>query len=706
MTEWADEVNPGNALPEYPRPSMVRQDWMNLNGLWDYAVTNANATEMPAPDGKILVPYPIESALSGVRRQLQPDERLWYEREFTIPESWKGQKVLLHFDAVDFETEVWLNGNPVGEHKGGYDRFTFDITDGLKADGSQKLKVSVRDVSNSGQQAVGKQNLHPAGSSYTTTSGIWQTVWLEPVPESSVVCVRVTPDVDNSSVTFAPEIAGGAESFEVKVHADGKMIAKVAGAAGTAAVIHIPTPRLWSPSDPFLYDYTVTLKGKEKRNDKISGYFGMRKTSLAKDGEGITRLALNNEFLFQMGPLDQGFWPDGLHTPPTDDALKYDIEFVKSVGFNMIRKHLKIESERWYYWADKLGVLVWQDFPCGKFETRESRVQWEKEIVNYVGDHYNHPSIVMWVVFNEGWGQYDNQRLVNMVRSLDETRLVSNSSGWYDVRWGDVVDEHFYPGPGSPFPEEKRASVTGEFGGLGFTVPGHVWTEDTWGYHNFSTADSLADAYVKLWQRTHMLKREKWLSAAIYTQISDIETETNGIMTYDRKVAKIDPGLMLAAHTDALPRPRYEAIIPDSREVPQEWSYCDSDPGEGWSAPDFDDSGWMKGTGGFGTRFGKHAIIKTEWKERDMWLRKEFILEKVNWPLISIWYGEDCEIYINGVLACLPEGFNNCYGIYELNKAARSSLRAGRNVIAVHCIQRNKGGEQYIDIGLVDEIYD
>jgi len=705
MTEWADKVNPENALPEYPRPTMVREQWKNLNGLWNYAVTD-NTNAVTGWEGKILVPYPIESALSGIKRQLLPEDVLWYQREFTIPDSWRGKRIILNFDAVDFESEIWVNGKNAGSHKGGYDRFSFDITDLLEDKGVQNLVVKVKDPSNSGEQAHGKQSLHPAGASYTTTSGIWQTVWLEPVSINYISRAKIIPDIDNSLVHFSFTVKNIKEDheLEVKIYDNGKLLAASTSKNPDKITVNIPDAKLWWPDNPFLYDYTATLKKGSKKTDEIKGYFGMRKSSLETDENGITRLMVNNRFIFQTGPLDQGFWPDGIHTPPTDEALKFDINFVKSIGFNTIRKHLKIEPERWYYWADKLGILVWQDFPSGKFRTPESRKQWELEIENYINQHYNHPSIILWVPFNEGWGQYDTDRIVSKVRSLDPSRLINAASGWYDVPWGDVVDKHFYPGPGVPFLEEKRASVTGEFGGLGYRVENHLWRDDAWGYQSFMTTDSLTFEYTRLWQRAFMFSRERGMSAAIYTQISDIEQEINGLISYDRKIIKMDKAKMLAANTDALPKLEYKDIIPNSRQIPQLWKYTDTDPGTEWNKPDYDDSTWKEGKGGFGTRFGKEAIIKTEWKNTEIWLRKEFYLDEINWPLISMYYGEDTEIYINGILACSPEGFHNCYGLYELNTLARNALRIGKNIIAVRGIQRNKTGELYIDIGLVDEI--
>lgn len=709
MTRWAKDVSPENALKEYPRPSMVRKEWQNLNGLWDYAIVPKGA-DMSAPQGKILVPYPVESALSGVMKPLLPGQLLYYKRTFDIPSAWRGKHILLHCDAVDFSTGVWINGIKAGVHQGGYDRFSFDITSSLKGTGFQEIVMVVEDSSNAGSQACGKQSLHPEGASYTPSSGIWQTVWLEPVPEKSIASIRITPDIDASMVSFDVAASGstagtkGKESVEIRILANGRAVKTLYGETGAHLHGRLDHPRLWWPDSPFLYEYTATLTSGGKPVDVVKGYFGMRKTSLGKDSAGITRLLLNNRFIFQRGPLDQGFWPDGLYTAPTDDALKYDLSFVKSIGFNMVRKHIKIEPERWYYWADRLGVMVWQDMPAGKLDNTDAREQWEKELQDHIAALYNHPSIVMWVLFNEGWGQYGNQRLITKLRSFDATRLINNASGWYDVRWGDVVDKHFYPGPGVPALEEKRAVVTGEFGGLGFITPDHMWNKGAWGYQSFQTTDSLADEYQRLWQRVYRLKDEKGLSAAVYTQVSDIEGEANGLLTYDREISKIDVKKMSAANSNTLSPLTYVVLLPDSRVHPQVWKYTGSKPPDDWMQPGFDDKQWKEGRGGFGTRYGKEDVIKTVWEQRDLWIRKEFEVKDVHWPLLSMYYGEDTDIYINGILACTPEGFHNCYGLYELNTAAKAAMHPGRNVIAVHCIQRNKGGEEYVDIGVLDEI--
>jgi len=570
MTRWAKDVSPKNAHPEYPRPQMVRQQWQNLSGLWDYAITEKDAPQPTAWDGQILVPFPVESALSGVMKRVSEQERLWYRRTFKVPGSWKGKRVLLHFGAVDWEASVWVNGREIGTHRGGYDAFSFDITDALKASGDQELVVAVWDPTDAGYQPRGKQVRKPGGIWYTPTSGIWQTVWLEPVAASHIHSLRITPQVDASSVivqTTARSGAGRSLEFEVEVLDGTKVVqrAKI-GTSSTAGEVvaprvelKVPNAKLWSPDSPHLYGLRIRLFEDGKKVDVVESYFGLRKIAVAKDAHGINRLFLNNRPLFQFGPLDQGFWPDGLYTAPTDEALRYDIEMTKKLGFNMARKHVKIEPARWYYWCDKLGLLVWQDMPSGDryisgnqpdiTRSPESAANFERELRAMVEGLYNHPCIVMWVPYNEGWGQWDTCRIVDLIKQWDPTRLVNNASGWTDRGCGDVHDIHSYPGPAVPPLDEKRAAVLGEFGGLGLPVKGHTWQDErNWGYRSFKTAEELTDAYIALIRRLHPMTGNQGLCAAVYTQTTDVEVEVNGLMTYDRALVKMDPAAIAAAN--------------------------------------------------------------------------------------------------------------------------------------------------------------
>ncbi|MBI2824891.1 MAG: glycoside hydrolase family 2 [Planctomycetia bacterium] len=576
-TRWTKDVRPDNAWPEYPRPQMVRPEWQNLNGLWQFAV--ARPDEAPPIgrdlDEQILVPFPVESALSGVMRSV---ERVWYRRTFTVPPAWSGKRVLLHFGAVDWEATVWLNGRELGTHRGGYDPFDFDITDALRATGEQELVVGVFDPSDAGTQPRGKQVKKPRGIWYTPSTGIWQTVWIEPVPmHAHIGSIRAVPDLKAGKVRV--EVGSNytlkrAIPAQLKVLDGDRVVVTGTAHIGVPLELAIPQPRAWSPSDPFLYGLKVTFGDSEQSMDTVESYFGMRDVAVGKDQSGITRLLLNGEPLFQFGPLDQGFWPDGLYTAPCDAAMRYDLEVTRRLGFNMVRKHVKVEPDRWYYWCDKLGLLVWQDMPSGDASvapgkgeiTRspESARQFETELVGMIGARWGHPSIVMWVVFNEGWGQYDTARLVNRVHTLDQSRLVCGASGWNDVPAGDVHDIHVYPGPGATKPEERRAAVLGEFGGLGLPLAGHTWqNEKNWGYRNLRTTDELNDGYLKLLANLRPLVGEPGLSAAVYTQTTDVKIEVNGIMTYDREVVKLDEQRAAAAATKLYQPPPAVRTRPD-----------------------------------------------------------------------------------------------------------------------------------------------
>lgn len=561
MTRWAKDVTPDKALPEYPRPQMARKQWQNLNGLWDYAIVarDAGAKDAARPDsfqGQILVPYPVQSALSGVGKTLTPEQSLWYKRTFTVPSDWKGQRVLLHFGAVDWQATVWVNGNKLGEHQGGYDPFSFDITAALKPGAEQEIVVAVWDPNDRSSATIppiphGKQVLRPSRIMYTAVSGIWQTAWLEPVGKAAIGSLKITPDVDNGQVKIAVAGDGTAEAdtVTVQVLSMGTRVAQAEGKVGGELSVKLPKLELWSPASPFLYDLKVTLARDGKALDEVASYFGMRKIEIKKDEAGVNRMFLNGKALFQYGPLDQGWWPDGLYTAPTDEALKFDIDETLKMGFNMARKHVKVEPERWYYWADKLGLLVWQDMPSGDrgiggnqpdlVRTPESAAIYEREWKAEIASHYNHPSIIMWVPFNEGWGQFDTARIVELTKKLDPTRLVDCASGWSDRGVGDVHDMHSYPGPGM-FPlEDKRASVLGEFGGLGLPTKEHLWIDTgAWGYRNMTDPADLTRRYGSL---INALKAYAacGLSAAVYTQTTDCETEVNGLLTYDRAINKI-----------------------------------------------------------------------------------------------------------------------------------------------------------------------
>ncbi|MBC7327572.1 glycoside hydrolase family 2 [bacterium] len=728
LTPWAKDVNPLNPHPEYPRPQMVRDSWINLNGLWDYVITER---EFPPPEefeGKILVPFPIESALSGVKKELKSDQFLWYRRTFKAPSLMGGRRLLLHFGAVDWEATVFLNGEEIGSHRGGYDSFTFDISDKVKPGEENELMVRVWDPTEDGVQARGKQFRRaisePAGIWYTPCSGIWQTVWLEVVPATYIENLRIIPELDSNSVKVKVSVKGEAKdaTLEIGVLSEGKEVAKGTGKPDEIIVIPIKDPILWTPDNPFLYSLKIELLSGGRKIDNVESYFGMRKVSIGKDENGTIRILLNNKFIFQAGPLDQGFWPDGIYTAPTDEALRFDIEMMKKLGFNAVRKHVKREPDRWYYWCDKLGLLVWQDMPSGTVGrgatqerdgepiSRESAEQFEKELRNMVEQLYNHPSIIMWIVFNESWGQYDTARLVEMVRESDKTRLVSGASGWFVYpEIGDVIDIHSYPSPSSPKPDGKRALVVGEFGGLGYIVEGHTWLKQGWGYRSLPNERALTIAFLKLWKGVWELKEEMGLCGAIYTQLTDVETECNGLLTYDRKVVKMPiEKIAPAISRGEIKLPVYKVVVPTAQNEKIIWRYTTSEPPSDWFKPEFDDSSWQEGIGGFGVPGTPGAIVGTEWRTSDIWLRRKFYLpslsdNELKSLRLRIHHDEDAEVYVNGVLALSVRGFTTEYEEEEISKEALPALKiGGENLLAIHCHQTEGG--QFIDAGFVLEI--
>ncbi|MEZ4999013.1 MAG: glycoside hydrolase family 2 TIM barrel-domain containing protein [Bacteroidales bacterium] len=560
ITEWGEKIDPSAPWPEYPRPAMARDEWMSLNGMWDYALCPRDE-ERPEPQGKILVPYPVESALSGVKAVMTDSLAIWYSREFVIPKQWKEKQVIINFEASDWETTVWVDDNLAMIHRGGYDPFWCNITPYLSDSGKHNLVVKVTDPTDRGRQPRGKQVLKPGGIWYTPTSGIWQSVWLEPVEKSWIGDLRIVPDLDRGEfqVTVIEERCQGPEGCppvdmapslaEITLVADGKTVSVVSGTAGTALSLPVTDARLWSPDDPFLYDLKVRLITGGQVSDEVTSYAGMRKISLGVSDDGFTRIFLNNEFVWQNGPLDQGFWPDGLYTPPSDEAMKYDLEMLKKMGFNMLRKHVKVENRRFYYHTDRMGMLVWQDMPSGDeyiwgdrpdiSKTDADSAIFINELTAMILTKFNHPSIVMWVIYNEGWGQYKTPEVTDYVMALDTTRLVNSTSGWTDRGTGHVLDIHHYPEPVSPAPEKERAIVLGEFGGLGLPVPEHTWEQKNWGYEKMGDSAALMQKYTDFYAQVRDMVTAKGLSASVYTQTTDVETETNGLMTYDRKVDKM-----------------------------------------------------------------------------------------------------------------------------------------------------------------------
>ena len=557
-TKWASEIDVNNVLPEYPRPIMERTQWQNLNGLWNYAILPIGKQTPTTFDGEILVPFAVESSLSGVQKRLGTDNELWYQREFTVPSAWKNNRVLLHFGAVDWKADVWVNDVKVGQHTGGFTPFSFDVTAALK-NGANKLVVKVWDPTDQGFQPRGKQVNRPEGIWYTPVSGIWQTVWLEPVPEKYIENVKTTPDIDKNILKVEALInqCAASDKVEVKVLDGTRVVATGQSINNQPVEIAMPEDvKLWSPQSPFLYNLEITVSSGNKQLDQVKSYTAMRKFSTKRDDKGIVRLQLNNKDLFQFGPLDQGWWPDGLYTAPTDEALEYDVIKTKDLGFNMIRKHVKVEPARWYMHCDKHGMIVWQDMPNGdrgpewqmhnyftgveRVRSAESeanfRKEW-KEIIDYL---YSYPSVGVWVPFNEAWGQFKTEEITEWTKQYDPSRLVNPASGGNHYPVGDMVDLHNYPHPRMYLYDGQRATVLGEYGGIGWANKDHLWEPDrNWGYVQFNSEKEVTDEYVKYAEQLKQLIRQGF-SAAVYTQTTDVEMEVNGLLTYDRKLVKVD----------------------------------------------------------------------------------------------------------------------------------------------------------------------
>jgi glycosyl hydrolase family 2 len=548
-TPWTADAGPDNALPEYPRPQLVRDRWSNLNGIWQYGTGKAGYDE------RILVPYPPESALSGIGRH---DDRMWYRRVFEIPGDWRGHHVLLHFGAVDQTAEVWVNNQRVGSHSGGFTSFSFDITAALRRSGTQEIVVGAEDRGDIDPFPLGKQRNTPGGILYTGSSGIWQTVWLEPVPPVHVEKLDIIPDLTGFSLL--PKVSGvHLGRVEAVVSApQGNEVARESANVNERLRLPVPEPRLWTPEDPYLYDLTVRLIATDGHVvDEVRSYAGLRTISTVPDEQGRPRIALNGEITFLHGPLDQGFWPDGLHTAPTDEALKFDLDKTKELGFNFVRKHVKVEPARWYHWTDKLGLLVWQDMPSlvvsfdgpsgpAPDPVPEGKARFEAELREMIDQLRSVTSIVGWVPFNEGWGEYDTARIAALVAELDPTRMVNADSGVNccfsrpDSGAGDVYDDHTYVGPGDPEVRDGRVTVDGEYGGLGLVVEDHLWPGPPQAYEMTGSREELTTRYVEVSEALERVVLEKGLSGAIYTQTTDVENEVNGFFTYDRRVLKMD----------------------------------------------------------------------------------------------------------------------------------------------------------------------
>lgn len=715
-TRWAADVSPDKALPEYPRPQMVRPNWQNLNGLWEYAIVARDAARPERWDGKILVPFCVESSLSGVACSVQPDQRLWYRRTFRVAKPADSGRLLLHFGAVDWQAEVWVNGRSLGQHQGGYDPFSFDITDAMRPDQDQELVVSVWDPTDTGSQPRGKQQLTPQGIWYTPVTGIWQTVWLEPVPARHVRSLKLTPDLQGKALKLSVE-GPTQESFTAEARLHGAPAGRVQGVCGQECVLPLSTVEPWAPGRPTLYDLDVRLAG----GDAVSSYFALRSIQVKPDAEGHFRIFLNGQAQFQYGPLDQGWWPDGLYTAPTDEALRFDVEATLKMGFNVARKHVKVEPARWYYWCDKLGLMVWQDMPSatptlrkpgdmfvlpGKPDIQrpaDSARQFEAELKALIDNLYNHPCIVVWVVFNEGWGQYDTARVTGWVRQYDPSRLLDSVSGWADRGLGDFLDIHSYPAPAIEPPGPNRAVVVGEFGGLGLPLKGHLWVQDgSWGYQGYEDAETLLRDY-----RRHLdtLRGLTGLgvAAAIYTQTTDVEREVNGWMTYDRAVMKVDAEqLKVLSEPLYRPAPKIVWLVPTSEFEAHAWRTTQQRPADGWKRPGFDDHGWTETRGPL--KAGDHPGMPegTDWNGREVWLRQTFRTDRPYdaCRLAVYHWTDDGEVFLDGRQVLKLDQKRPTRRHYHHVTPPNESLRlpAGEHVLAVRAMK--KGPIRAIDVGL------
>ena len=673
MTNWANDVTPENVWKEYPRPQMVRTDWLNLNGLWDFEITERDTNKIAINYArKILVPFCVESALSGIKETITGKQQMIYRRFFSIPSHWNQKHLILHFEAVDYEAKVWVDGKYVGIHKGGYDHFQFDIAGFLNKDEKHEIKLVVWDPTNEGSQPIGKQAL-PAirnRTKYTATSGIWQTVWLEPTNEVAIESIKIIPNIDNGTISLQTKVVGATQGARIKIQAfdQGKEIASSIAAIGEPVSLQLNQPKLWSPTNPFLYDFKLSLINDGKVVDEVSSYFGMRKISMGRDQEGYMRILLNNEIIYQLGPLDQGYWPDGILTPASDQALRYDIAYLKKIGANMDRMHMKVQPERWYYHCDQLGILVWQDMvsPTKFIDTKSNLNPSDFELEHNitVDQLYNHPSIIQWVLFNESWGQYDTERLTAALKAKDPTRLVINASGWHDKKVGDIRDFHDYtihPAVALVNKNDDRAMVLGEAGGIDLLIPGHLWTPDLKGGTKIKTdwsidfkkgivksSDELIEKYKILLDDLFQLKKYG-LNAVVYTQTSDVEDEISGWMTYDRKVSKLPETTFAALHEQFFkPTMTGKFILPLSINEPQQWNYSFTAPSNDW-IKNLMLSDFKTGMAPFGIESNNVHKVNTPWNTNSLFLNKEFTLSSVPSKLSLIACNTGItEVYING----------------------------------------------------------
>ena len=733
-TVWGEKVTPENAWREYPRPQMARQNWTNLNGLWQYAITK-NAPGCPAKwDGEILVPFVIESSLSGVGKLVEPNETLWYRRSFDADVK-PGERLLLHFEQADFRAMVYVNGRELCiPHEGGQMPFSYDVTDFVKT-GANELVVAIWDPTASFIGSFGKQSFKPRGCFYTRSTGIGGTVWLETVPAVHIANYKVTPDIDAGTVRFEFDVAGGGfakPEVRISVPCDGGNA--VATTKDGVAVVKLPVGfKLWSPESPALYNFTATCGA-----DNVKGYFGMRKIEIKKDANGVLRIFFNNKPRFLLGTLDQGWWPDGLLTPPSDEAMAYDIKKLKAMGYDMMRKHIKVEPRRYYYLCDTLGILVMQDMPSGAGDRTQRYGFYRRELKEMIDHLYNAPSIVSWIPYNESWGQpgeFLTHATLVWTQKYDPSRIVDGPSGWNDYEGGnkgahkpagveeaaDLVDRHDYGRrPGMWRLNDRRASFLGEFGGIGCRVDGHLWTDKAWGYGNTgkdTDRKAVQNKFVSLMDHVAGLALNG-LAGSVYTQTTDVEGEINGLITYDRKVVKFDEKALSEVHgrvRDAFTlstTPRETKVFAKRLDPDvNAWAWTTTAPTAGWEKPGFDDSAWARSAGGFGSAFilkdHPHAKGATKWETPEIWLRRHFTYTKpagkVLQATLDMFHDEDADVYLNGGLILSVKGYNTNWTRFPVPaEKFAAAVKEGDNVIAVK-VRQTVGG-QFIDLGLCVDV--
>ena len=756
-TTWGENIKPGEQFTEYPRPQLARREWKSLNGHWDYAITGEDGQwragrvenakfdpllggvpRMPDTwDGKILVPFSPEVTLSGVQRLVRPHQLLWYRRTFEVPADWRRRRVRLNFEAVDWHAIVLVNGRQVADNRGGYVPFSCDVTDALAESAEQELLLVVWDPTNMGDQTIGKQALPELrkGFRYTPNSGIWQPVWMEPVSEESIDRLKIVPDVDGGRVSVTATTRGAKRGVGVQVEVlqSDRTVAKATGKIGQPIELEIPDARLWSPDDPFLYDLKVTLNDDDDDAiDQVTSYFGMRKISIGLYDGGIPRISLNNEPIFQYGPLDQGYWPDGSLTPSSDEATRFDVEYLKKIGCNMVRVHIKVHPDRWYHYCDKLGLLVWQDFVCSrKFDvniTPESAAQWELEQRQMIDHLHNHPSVVQWIVFNEGWGQYDTERLTEWTWKYDPTRLVTCASGWTDFPVGDVYDNHDYSfSPSTAIwssDNNSRAVVLGECGGHNVYVDGHLWWPDRVGSPAVDPVgdggrETYADgnqwlARYRPWLTQLRLLQAYGLNAAVYTQITDVEHECNGWLTFDRKVSKVDEATLSGLHRQLYRPVETRSLLPREKAGRVRYTAVDSPP-DGWATAGFDDANWQAARPNIERPVTLDPVVPAKAAERrELLVRCPFQLDAVPSGPVAMRIGGrgQFDVYLGGeLIKSISNSLRSDHvpgSAFVLHEEARQQLREGANLLAI-CVKGTGSREssapgQLIHLELVEVV--